>query len=115
MPWRKSMSTFEYEGKQIQLDDEGYLENPEDWDEMVACALAEREGAGKECPLREEQLEVLRFIRKYYKKFSSVPVVRAVCTNVHQPRKCEYIQFPDPITTCKIAGIPKLNTGYELM
>ena len=109
------MPNFEYEGKRIQVDEEGYLENMEDWDETVACALAEREGASEKCPLRKEQIEILRFIRKYYKKFSSVPVVRAVCTNVHQHKDCEYIQFPDPIATCKIAGIPKLNTGYELM
>ncbi len=109
------MQTIVYEGKNIQLDEEGYLKNFEDWDETVACALAEREGAGKECPLVKEQIEILRFIREYYKKFSTVPVVRAVCTNVHQPKACEYIQFPDPITTCKIAGIPKLETGYELM
>ncbi len=109
------MPTFEYAGKEIRVDDEGYLEDPEDWDETVACALADREGFGKECPLREEQIEILRFIRQYYKRFGSVPVVRAVCTNVHQPKKCEYIEFPDPIITCRIAGIPKLNTGYELM
>jgi len=109
------MPTFEYQGKKIQVSDEGYLENPEDWDETVACALAERECVSKECPLRKEQIEILKFIREYYKKFGSVPVVRAVCTNVHQPKNCEYIQFPDPIVTCKIAGIPKLNTGYELM
>lgn len=105
----------EYEKKKIKVDDEGYLENFEDWDETVACALAEREGAAKECPLKEGQIEILRFIREYYKKFGSVPVVRAVCTNVHQPKKCEYIEFPDPVTACKISGIPKLNTGYELM
>jgi TusE/DsrC/DsvC family sulfur relay protein len=109
------MITVEYEKKKIQLDEEGYLANFEDWDEKVACALAEREGVGKECPLLNEQMEILKFIREYYKKFSSVPVVRAVCSNVHQPSKCEYTQFPDPITTCKIAGIPKLNTGYPLM
>jgi tRNA 2-thiouridine synthesizing protein E len=109
------MPTFEYGNRKIRVDEEGYLENFEDWNEKVACALAEREGVSKECPLLKEQMEILKFIRDYYKKFSSVPVVRAVCTNVHQPRKCEYIEFPDPITTCKIAGIPKLNTGYELM
>jgi tRNA 2-thiouridine synthesizing protein E len=109
------MPNFEFDGRKIQVDEEGYLENPEDWDETVACALAEREGAGKECPLRKEQIEILRFIRDYYKRFNSVPVVRAACANVHQPRHCEYTQFPDPIVTCKIAGIPKLNTGYELM
>ena len=109
------METLEYGSKKIQVDEEGYLINIDDWDETVACALAEREGISKQCPLKEEQIEILRFIRDYYKKFGSVPVVRAVCTKVHQPGRCEYIQFPDPITACRLAGIPKLNTGYPLM
>ncbi len=109
------MSTFEYQGRMISVNEEGYLENFDDWDETVACALAEREGVSKTCPMNQEQLEILKFIRQYYKKFNSVPIVRAVCTNVHLPRKCEYVQFPDPIITCKIAGIPKLNTGYNLL
>jgi len=108
------MPAIEFGGKNIQVDEEGYLKNFDDWDETVACALAEREEVGNTCPLGEQQMEILRFIREYYKKFGSVPVVRAVCTKVHQPRECEYIEFPDPITACKIAGIPKLNTGYEL-
>ena len=109
------MPTLVYDAKKIRVDDEGYLENIEDWDEKVACALAEREGASKECPLTDEQIEILKFIREYHRKFETVPVVRAACKNVHQSKACEYIQFPDPITACKIAGIPKLNTGYELM
>ncbi len=109
------MSTFEYDGRKISINEEGYLENFDDWDETVACALADREGVSKTCPMNREQLEILTFIREYYKKFNSVPIVRAVCTHVHQPQKCEYIHFPDPITTCKIAGIPKLDTGYDLM
>jgi len=109
------MPAFDYEGIKITVDEEGYLVNFDDWTEKVACALAEREGVEKTCPMNKEQLEILQFIRDYYKKFNSVPIVRAVCTNVHQPKACEYIQFPDPITTCKIAGIPKLDTGYDLM
>ena len=109
------MPVIEYQGKKVKLNEEGYLENFNDWDETVACVLAEREGVGKTCPLEQEQMEILKFIREYYTKFNSVPIVRAVCTHVHQPQKCEYIQFPDPITACKIAGIPKLDTGYDLM
>jgi TusE/DsrC/DsvC family sulfur relay protein len=109
------MPTFEYEGKEINVDDEGYLKNFDEWNETVACALAEREGVSKTCPLNQEQMEILKFIRGYYKKFNSVPIVRAVCTNVHQPKACEYFQFPDPVITCKIAGVPKLDTGYPLM
>ena len=109
------MPTFAYEGITLEVDDEGYLLNFDAWNEKVACALAEREGVSHECPLNTERIEILKFIREYYKKYNSVPVVRAVCTNVHQPQKCEYLQFPDPIITCKIAGIPKLETGYTLM
>ncbi|MDR3569861.1 MAG: TusE/DsrC/DsvC family sulfur relay protein [Syntrophobacteraceae bacterium] len=109
------MASFKYNKKDIRIDEEGYLERFEEWDETVACALADREGVSNQCPLGPEQMEILRFIRQYYKKFSAVPVVRAVCAKVHQPGKCEYIQFPDPIIACKIAGIPKLSTGYPLM
>ncbi|MGC8490234.1 MAG: TusE/DsrC/DsvC family sulfur relay protein [Syntrophobacteraceae bacterium] len=109
------MPSFEYAEKVIRVDEEGYLENFEEWDETVACGLADKEGVGQTCPLGEKQMEILSFIRQYYKKFNAVPVVRAVCVNVHQPRKCEYIEFPDPVIACKIAGIPKLNTGYPLM
>jgi sulfur relay (sulfurtransferase) DsrC/TusE family protein len=44
------MPTIEYEKKKISVDDEGYLENFEDWDETVACALAER-GSRQGVPL----------------------------------------------------------------
>jgi tRNA 2-thiouridine synthesizing protein E len=109
------MPVIEYQGRKIEVDDEGYLKNFEDWDENVACGIAEKEGILETCPLKEEQMAILRFIREHYKKFNAVPIVRAVCTNVHQPKACEYLQFPDPILTAKIAGLPKLETGYDLM
>lgn len=109
------MPVIEYEELKIEVDDEGYLVNFEDWSERVACALAEREGVSKQCPLTKEKMDILKFIRSYYKEYQSVPIVRAVCKNVHQPKNCEYEQFPDPVMTCKIAGLPKLETGYTLM
>jgi TusE/DsrC/DsvC family sulfur relay protein len=115
MTGRKTMPIIEYQGRKIEVDDEGYLKNFDDWDETVACALAEKEDVLKSCPLGPEQLEILKFIRDHYKKFNAVPIVRAVCTNVHQPKACEYLQFPTPIITAKIAGLPKLETGYDLM
>ena len=35
--------SIEIEGKVIQTDEEGYLLDPNDWDECVAEAIAERE------------------------------------------------------------------------
>lgn len=111
------MPTFEYEGIKIDVDDEGFLVNFDDWNEKVACALADREGVSKTCPLTKDKMDILKFIRDYYKKYESIPIVRAVCKNVHQPKECEYVQFPNPIITCKLAGLPKSATvtGYPVM
>lgn len=109
------MPTIDYQGIKINIDTEGYLVNFDDWNDRVACALAEREGISKECPLTSEKLDILRFIRNHYKRYNSIPIVRSVCKNVHQPKECQLEQFPDPVTAAKIAGLPKLETGYTLM
>ena len=49
-------------GKSIQLDDEGYLIEPNDWDEDVTAYLAEQEGI----ELTDEHWQVIQFMRKYY-------------------------------------------------
>jgi tRNA 2-thiouridine synthesizing protein E len=104
------MPTIEYRGKKIEVDEEGYLVNHKDWNEDVACALAEREGVAQQFPLTTEQLEILRFLRHYYERFGSFPVVRAVCRNVKKPKDCQYEHFPDPIKAWKIAGLPRPPT-----
>jgi len=110
------MPIVEHEGLKFEVDEDGFLTDFDAWNEKVACALAQREGVTKQCPLSEQQMHILAFIREYYKKYEALPIVRAVCTNVHQPKKCEYVQFPDPIVATKIAGLPKIATltGYEL-
>lgn len=103
------MQTIEYEGLKIELDDEGYLVNFEDWNEKVACALADREGVSNICPMTKEKIEILKFMRDYYKKFNAFPISRFVCKNLHQPKECTYEEFPDPIAAWKIAGLPNLQ------
>lgn len=101
------METFTPENADLKLDPEGYLENFESWTEEVACALADKEGLSHECPLSKDRMDILTFIRDYYKKFDAFPIVRAVCKNVGQERDCQYQQFPDPIVAWKIAGLPR--------
>lgn len=104
------MPKLEYEGIQVDVDDEGHLVNFDDWNEKVACALADREGILDRCPLTKERMEILNFLRDYYKKFNAFPIVQYVCKNVHQAKDCEYEQFIDPIQAWKIAGLPKPTT-----
>jgi TusE/DsrC/DsvC family sulfur relay protein len=108
------MPTIEVEGKKIELDDEGYLINSEDWNEKVACALAEREGVSKTCPITKAKLDIIKFMREYYKKYEAFPIPHGICLNVHQPKECTFEQFPDPETAWKIAGLPKPVAYGEL-
>lgn len=90
--------------KTVALDEEGYLKNINDWNEKVAQMIAFREGLGV---LNKDQLEILRFINEYYKKYNYFPVLNYVCKNVHQPKNCVAEKLIDPIVAWKIAGLPK--------
>lgn len=68
------MSVIEIGDFKIELDNEGYLVNFEDWNEKVACILADMEGVSKTCPLTEEKMEILKFMREFYKKFNAFPL-----------------------------------------
>jgi tRNA 2-thiouridine synthesizing protein E len=103
------MPLIEYEGRQIRLDDEGFLADFEDWDVEVALALARLEGVGE---LPPASLDILLFMRKFYKEHHHFPILRAVCRNVHQPRDCVTEKFMDPVKAWKIAGLP--NPGPEV-
>jgi len=101
------MKNLDQDNVNITLDQEGYLKNFESWTEEIACSLADQENVSHECPLSRDRMDILKFIRDYYKKFEAFPIVRAVCKNVGQSKDCQYQQFPDPIIAWKIAGLPK--------
>lgn len=98
------MPLVEHGDLRINTDDEGYLVNLDDWSEKVACALAEKEGIEE---LTKEKLDILKFVRQFYKEFNFFPIFNAVCKNIHQPHDCITEQFASPILTWKLAGLPK--------
>jgi TusE/DsrC/DsvC family sulfur relay protein len=94
-------------------DIEGYLVNPEDWNELVACALADEE----ELVLEEEYWPVLKFMREYWREHKVAPDVRHVVGYLAQIQdvakqhaKAQLFQlFPYGYVqqACKIAGMQK--------
>ena len=89
----------------IEIDEDGFLARPEDWNEEVASLLAEREGISD---LGHQKLEILKFLREYYRKFASFPILGYVCKKIHaQSRRCITDEFTDPMKAWKIAGLPK--------
>ncbi|GAM69999.1 tRNA 2-thiouridine synthesizing protein E [Vibrio sp. JCM 19236] len=103
---------FEYQGKQIKTDAEGYLLNYQEWEEGMISVLAEEEGI----ELTEAHLEVVHFVRDFYLEFNTSPAVRMLVKameKAHGPEKgnSKYLfklfkQGPAKQAT-KLAGLPK--------
>jgi TusE/DsrC/DsvC family sulfur relay protein len=101
---RCEMPVLEYEEKKINVDDEGYLVNFDDWDEGAARALAAREGIDE---LTEDRIAILKFIREYYKTYNFFPILNAVCKRVSEPKNCVQEKFMNALVAWKIAGLPR--------
>lgn len=98
------MSSFQIKGKRIDVDENGFLSNQDDWNEEVATALAASEGID---PLSSEQMDIIRFMREYFLKYKVFPILNNVCRIAHQPKECVTENFINPEKAWKIAGLPK--------
>ena len=105
------MTEIENAEKKVTIDNDGFLTNLDDWDEEVAQVLAKREGLGE---LDNHQMEIIKFMREYYKKFKAFPILNYVCKNVRQQKHCVSEEFVDPMKAWKIAGLPRtLHLNFE--
>ncbi len=100
-----ALECIEAEGKmrKIMVDEDGYLLDAEAWNECVAQALAAREGVPD---LTAEKIDILKFIRDYYKKYDFFPILAAVCKRVNRPKDCLVEEFSMPLVAWKLAGLP---------
>jgi tRNA 2-thiouridine synthesizing protein E len=101
------MPFIELEGLKVELNEEGFLAHPEQWDERVALALARAEEGLEE--LTEEHWAVVKFIREYYLDKGLAPMVRKMCQTTGFSLKHIYELFPSGPAkgACKVAGLPK--------
>ena len=97
------MPVVEYGELKVELDDKGFLVDTDSWNEKVACAIAEREDVEE---LTKDRMDIVIFLREYYKKFNAFPILRGVCRNIHQPKDCVQDEFIDPLKAWKVAGLP---------
>jgi tRNA 2-thiouridine synthesizing protein E len=94
-------------GKQLALNEEGFLADPMVWDRDVALALAKIE-EGLE-GLTAEHWAVIEFIRNHYLQNNMAPMVRSICKTTGLPLRRIYEIFPSGPAkgACKLAGLPK--------
>ncbi|NLO19128.1 MAG: TusE/DsrC/DsvC family sulfur relay protein [Ignavibacteria bacterium] len=100
------MPLFEYGNVKIQVDEDGFMENPELWNDEVALALASTEDISE---LTENHWKVINYLRDYSKEFGIAPMVRKLCKETGFQLKEIYDMFPSGPAkgACKVAGLAK--------
>ncbi len=105
--------SLEVNGVDIDLDEDGYLVDRNQWNEDIALALAKTE----DVEMSEKHWEIVNFLRKYYEEYQIAPMVKILAKEVaklnnidkRESSKMLYNLFPSGPAkqACKIAGLPK--------
>ncbi|MEM0156178.1 MAG: TusE/DsrC/DsvC family sulfur relay protein [Thermoplasmataceae archaeon] len=92
--------------KKIEIDEDGFLVNPEDWCPEFAVAIAPDEAVSQ---LTDEHWKIINYLRGYYREFDSCPPIRMLVKNTGTELKKIYSLFPTGPAkgACRLAGAPK--------
>jgi dissimilatory sulfite reductase related protein len=100
------MATITIDGTEFEVDGDGFLVQPELWNEEVAKLFASADGTGD---LNEKHWAIIHYIREYWKENNMAPMIRKMCqnTNVRLAEIYELFPLGPAKGACKIAGLPK--------
>ena len=93
-------------GIEVEIDEDGYIQEPDKWNEKMAEDLAKTE----ECPpMGEDAWKVVNYLRDYYLKFEIAPPIRMLVKStgfnlktIEETTRNRYAK-----SACKVAGLPK--------
>ena len=90
----------------VEVDAEGFLPNPEQWNEQIARAIASDNGVPE---LTDRHWLVVNFMRERYLARGTAPSIRSLGKESGVPVKELYQLFPKGPAklAAKIGGIPK--------
>ncbi len=93
-------------GVEIEVDEDGFIQEPGKWTAGIAEDVAKREGV---FPMTEDHWKVINYLRDYYLRFEIAPPIRMLCKQTGMDLKKIYKLFPSGPAkgACKIAGLPK--------
>lgn len=100
------MAIVQMDGLTVDVDEDGFIQEPDCWSEALAAAIAKQEEVPE---LTEDHWKVINYLRDYYKQFGIAPMIRKLCKDTGFPLKEIYELFPSGPAkgACKIAGLPK--------
>jgi len=93
-------------GQEMEVDEDGFIQDPDLWNEGVAAALADTESVAE---MTEDHWKLVNYIRNYYLEFGIAPMIRKLCKETGFKLKYIYEMFPSGPAkgACKVAGLPK--------
>ena len=104
--------SYQVNGTTVEHDEEGYIQELDQWSEELAKVIAEDENID----MTDEHWEVVNFLRDYYEEYQIAPAVRVLIKAIKKSmgkdkgnNKYLYTLFPygPAKQACKIAGLPK--------
>ncbi len=100
------MSIFTHGSVAIEVDEDGFMQEPDKWNEEIAKALATTEGVNE---LTEEHWKLVNYLRNYFLQFGVAPMIRKLCKETGYDLKKVYALFPSGPAkgACKVAGLAK--------
>jgi tRNA 2-thiouridine synthesizing protein E len=103
------MANIEVNGQTVELDEDGFLVNLDEWNEDVAKYLAKEEGVDE---LNEDHWKVINYLKGYFAEYGIAPMVRKMTKESGYSLKEIYDLFPSGPAkgACKVAGLP-IPTG----
>ena len=92
------------------LDDEGFLVNPDLWNEELSKSMAKTQF---DIILTDQQLKIIVYIREYYKKWETLPLLKTIRDEFSlDVSKIDKLFKRGNSTArgviCKLAGLPKM-------
>ena len=100
------MPTFTHGEVSLEVDEDGFITEPDLWNKDVAAALATTEGVDD---LTGDHWTLVEYLRNYYLQFGVAPMIRKLCKETGFDLKKVYALFPSGPAkgACKVAGLPK--------
>jgi len=100
------MAVFSVNGRNYEVDEDGFLMDPELWNDDVARDFATTENV---FDMTDDHWKLVRFIRKYYEAYGIAPMVRKATRETGFDTDRMYQLFPSGPAkgACKVAGLSK--------
>lgn len=100
------MEVILVDGMELHVDGDGFLQDPQLWNERVAEEFARIDGIAE---LGPKHWEMIRYIRGFWEQSDMAPTVRSLCKQTGLRLQEIYALFPKGPArgACRIAGLPK--------